>query len=152
MDIKRKYRMIAFVLIMPMIIYLFFNYGKTYDIQSLTGIKNLDSGQIKELNILKRNSFLGEKIKHVGITDQNQSKKILKHLETYKLRKIFTRGPENEVNYFIGAETYDGKDILRLVVQGNNYMYIRDKRGVFNTYKIIDEKFNIDFLETFLNK
>ncbi|MCG8540729.1 MAG: hypothetical protein MJA82_12440, partial [Clostridia bacterium] len=65
-------------------------------------------------------------------------------------RTIVNKGPDDVTQYFISVRD-SGNEIIRLVVKGDNYVYLRDKRDVFDTYRILKNTYNTDLLETLLN-
>ena len=140
-----------FILLSILLVTLLLYHYRQLSIKDLVDLNSINSSNSLKVVILKRDTFLGEMLNHKEIINTKDSIKLINDLETYKLRRtIVNKGPDDVTQYFISVRD-SGNEIIRLVVKGNNYVYLRDKRDVFDTYRILKNTYNTDLLETLLN-
>ncbi len=139
------------ILLNSLLVTLFLYHYRELSIKDLVDLSSINSSNSLKVAILKRDTFLGEMIKRKEINDTRESLKLIDDLTTYKFRRtIINKGCDYVTHYFISVED-SGNELIRLVVKGDDYVYLRDKRGVYSTYKIFENTYNIDLLETLLN-
>lgn len=139
------------ILLSILLVSLLLYHYRELSIKDLVDLNSINSSNSLKVVILKRDTFLGEILNHKEIINTKDSIKLINDLETYKLRRtIVNKGPDDVTQYFISVRD-SGNEIIRLVVKGDNYVYLRDKRDVFDTYRILKNTYNTDLLETLLN-
>ena len=165
MTLSRFHRAaITFVILLPMLAFLYWHYGRIENIMSITGIGSNEAVNVQEVKIIKRPNYLGEIMDKVTITDVKTCTELFESLKTYELRKAFMeREPRHKTYYSIAVKIRD-KGTLKLIAEGKNHLVIWDSITDFNPYekdnnpghhflyKMIGKEFDVEYLEKLLNQ
>lgn len=104
------------------------------------------------LTVIYRNSIL-EGGTFVNSNDINDMKNILESLKSYK----YSKSTNDNYKEFDNLDTYaviiksNNTEIFKAATRGNKHLSVRDKNGRWSTYKVVGDKFDLEFLKKFHN-
>ncbi|MCB2290690.1 hypothetical protein LGK97_13060 [Clostridium sp. CS001] len=137
----------AFIILVTIIFSIVMFYPR--ELTQITG-KEINVDINTNLKIIYRQSIL-EGGTTVDSYNSNDAKEIVRFLKSHRYVKMayvnYQKFDDMDV-YSISIKS-DKNELLRIATRGSGHLSIIDKYGRWSTYRVIDGKFDLKFLETF---